>query len=67
MVYIGGAFAPKGTVRSSYAALLRSKNGRGFSNLYASWSDLREVLELFIWSETAFGSRVKIFWGETLP
>ena len=65
LLYIGGAFAPTGIVRSDYVALLRSNNAARFGDLYRSWPELLEILKKFIWSEKAFTSQVKALWEET--
>ncbi|OKL63696.1 hypothetical protein UA08_00716 [Talaromyces atroroseus] len=65
LLYIGGAFAPIGVVRSGYVALLRANNATRFKDLYSSWSELVEILKQFIWSEDAFKSQVKALWEET--
>lgn len=66
LLYIGGAFAPAGIVRSNYVILLRSNYSTRFVNLYKSWPELLRVLEQFTWSEKAFMSPVRAFWEETL-
>jgi hypothetical protein len=64
LLYIGGAFAPPGFVRSGYITLVRSNNTTGFGDMYESWDDLLEILNKFTWSEKAFFAPVKEFWGE---
>ncbi|KAI0405487.1 hypothetical protein F4802DRAFT_606757 [Xylaria palmicola] len=54
ILYIGGAFAPEGALRSEYISLLRSNSTSRFRNLYKSWPELIAVFEQFIWSEKAF-------------
>ena len=66
LLYIGGAFAPTGVVRSDYIVLLRSNNAARFGDLYRSWPELLEILKQFIWSEKAFMSQVEALWEETL-
>jgi len=65
LLYIGGAFAPAGTVRSDYVLLLRSNNAARFGDLYKSWPELLEILKQFTWSEKAFMSQFKALWEET--
>jgi hypothetical protein len=65
LLYIGGAFAPKGTVRSGFVALLRSNNAARLGDLNISWSELLGILKRFIWSEKAFTSQAKALWEET--
>ncbi|OBT48749.1 hypothetical protein VE00_00825 [Pseudogymnoascus sp. WSF 3629] len=65
LLYIGGAFAPKGTVRSGFVALLRSNNAARLGDLNISWSELLGILKRFIWSEKAFMSQAKALWEET--
>lgn len=64
LLYIGGAFAPAGVVRSNYIVLLRSNNADRFGGLYESWSELLGILKQFTWSEKAFMSHFKTFWEE---
>ncbi|TVY16452.1 hypothetical protein LARI1_G005751 [Lachnellula arida] len=66
LLYIGGAFAPAGTIRSGYIVLLRSNNASRFGDFYRSWPELLEILKRFIWSEKAFLSQVKALWEETM-
>jgi hypothetical protein len=66
LLYIGGAFAPKGLVRSAYVALLRSNTAARCKELYRSWPELLAILTQFIWSEKAFMSQVEALWQETL-
>ncbi|KAI0458449.1 hypothetical protein F5B21DRAFT_459705 [Xylaria acuta] len=65
LLYIGGAFAPAGTVRSDYITLLRSNNASGFGYLYESWPESLGILKQFTWSEKAFMTHFKTFWEET--
>ncbi|KAK8047551.1 hypothetical protein PG996_015615 [Apiospora saccharicola] len=64
LLYIGGTFAPRGSVRSSYLGLLRSNHATRFKGLYESLAESLEVLKQFIWSDVAFLSHVEAFWGE---
>lgn len=64
LLYIGGAFAPTGDIRSGYMALLRSNQDSRFKDRYGTWPEVLSVLAQFIWSENAFRSQVKAFWGE---
>ena len=66
LLYIGGAFATVGTVRSDYVALIQSNNAVRFKHLYRSWPELLAILEQFIWSEKAFMADFKGLWKETL-
>ncbi|KAK8041109.1 hypothetical protein PG994_014116 [Apiospora phragmitis] len=63
-IYIGGTFAPRGTVRSSYVALLRSNHAARFKGLYTSWPGTLGVLKQFVWSDGAFLVQVRAFWDE---
>ncbi|KAI1271670.1 hypothetical protein F5Y07DRAFT_382310 [Xylaria sp. FL0933] len=65
LLYTGGTFAPTGTVRSSYIALLRLNNASRFRNMFTSWPELLGILEQFIWSEKAFKFPGKALWEET--
>ncbi|KAI1420459.1 hypothetical protein F5Y12DRAFT_772925 [Xylaria sp. FL1777] len=64
LLYSGGAFAPKGVVRSDYIVLLRSNVSR-FRDSYNSWPELLEIMKQFIWSDKAFMSQVKELWKDT--
>jgi hypothetical protein len=61
LLYIGGAFAPAGPVRSGYVQLLQQDYSRALQGLVGSWPDLVAVLTQFIWSEKVFPLRVKSF------
>ena len=61
LVYMGGAFAPTGPVRSGYIALLQSEK-YGVAN---SWMQTYEILRDFIWSDAAFRTEVRKVWEET--
>ncbi|KAM5368079.1 hypothetical protein ACJZ2D_009683 [Fusarium nematophilum] len=65
LLNIGGAFAPMGTIRSDYVALLHKNRRTRLRGLYSSWPELLDILKQFIWSEKAFMSQVKAFWEET--
>jgi hypothetical protein len=64
LLYIGGAFAPPGIVRSGYVVLLHTNKGGGFGDVNKSWTEVLDILEQFIWSQRAFLSPVKAFWEE---
>ncbi|ORY17220.1 hypothetical protein BCR34DRAFT_621944 [Clohesyomyces aquaticus] len=64
MLYIGGAFAPTGPIRSDYASLLHLNQSTRIRWLYTSWPELLAILKQFIWSEKAFQSQVKGFWED---
>ncbi|PMD45856.1 putative N-ethylmaleimide reductase [Hyaloscypha variabilis F] len=64
LLYIGGAFAPTGRIRSDYVVLLDVNRSSRLAGLYTSWPELLEILKQFIWSEGAFMAQVKAFWGE---
>ncbi|KAL4786414.1 hypothetical protein BJX76DRAFT_321277 [Aspergillus varians] len=66
LLYIGGAFAPTGIVRSEYVDQIRWTTATRFRDLYRSWPELLEILKQFIWSEKAFLSPVKVLWEEVL-
>lgn len=65
LLYIGGAFAPTGTIRSDYLVLLNDNRNTRLKGLHTSWSELLDTLKQFIWSEKAFAAQVKAFWEET--
>ncbi|RDW64358.1 uncharacterized protein DSM5745_09769 [Aspergillus mulundensis] len=50
LLYVGGAFAPVGPVRSGYLDLLRLKS----DDDYSSWPKVHECMRRFIWSDNAF-------------
>ncbi|KAH9904174.1 hypothetical protein F4778DRAFT_734284 [Xylariomycetidae sp. FL2044] len=64
LLYIGGAFAPAGDVRTGYMVLLRSNQDTRFKDRFGSWPNVLHVLREFIWSEKAFLSQVKSFSAE---
>lgn len=64
LIYIGGAFAPTGYIRSGYVSLLRSNQDSRFKGRYRTWPEVLGVVSQFIWSENAFLSQVKAFWEE---
>ncbi|KAL2867604.1 uncharacterized protein BJX67DRAFT_387834 [Aspergillus lucknowensis] len=64
LLYIGGAFAPVGTIRSGYITLLRSRHASGLGEWYRSWPALRVTLRRFIYSDKAFDTPVKSLWEE---
>ncbi|RYC62085.1 hypothetical protein CHU98_g4137 [Xylaria longipes] len=64
LLYLGGAFAPAGVMRSNYIALLRSNNAFRFGDLYESWSELLGILKQFTWSGKAFLTQFKAFGEE---
>ncbi|KAL4812298.1 hypothetical protein BDW67DRAFT_178855 [Aspergillus spinulosporus] len=57
LLYIGGAFAPTGEIRSGYLGLLAH-------NSYFSWPEIHERMSQFIWSDYAFLAPVKALWLE---
>ncbi|KAL4968088.1 uncharacterized protein BDV14DRAFT_168252 [Aspergillus stella-maris] len=61
LLYIGGAFAPPGPVRSGYLRMIQMRSSTAD---HCSWSDLHKVLEQFIWAEEAFLRPVRAFWME---
>ncbi|KFY62066.1 hypothetical protein V496_04752 [Pseudogymnoascus sp. VKM F-4515 (FW-2607)] len=65
LLYIGGAFAPEGAIRSDFVSLLRSNNSARFGDSNRSWPELLEMLKRFIWSEKAFTPQGKALWEET--
>ncbi|KAK2799870.1 hypothetical protein FQN51_006471 [Onygenales sp. PD_10] len=64
LLYIGGAFALTGAVRSNYISLLHWNYASRFQGLYNSWPELLGILRHFIWSDDAFMSPVKALWEE---
>ncbi|KAL4874724.1 hypothetical protein BJY04DRAFT_233340 [Aspergillus karnatakaensis] len=63
LLYIGGAFAPGGPIRSGYMDLLRTSNAR-LNRRYYSWSEVHECVRRFIWSDNAFVVPVRRLWLE---
>ncbi|KAL6918674.1 hypothetical protein FSST1_002700 [Fusarium sambucinum] len=63
LIYIGGAFSPRGPVRSSYINMLRSAMSERYG-LLKSWAETYEVLRDFLWSDIAFRIQVRKLWGE---
>ncbi|PYH41298.1 uncharacterized protein BP01DRAFT_349483 [Aspergillus saccharolyticus JOP 1030-1] len=57
LLYIGGAFAPRGPIRSGYVELLVS-----YAN--GSWSEVHDCMRQFIWSDGAFLVPVRALWRE---
>lgn len=66
MLYIGGAFAPMGPIRSDYLFLVHGNRLGRVRGLDAEWAELRTLLGEFIWSDKAFLAQVKAFWMESL-
>jgi hypothetical protein len=66
LLHIGGTFTRTEAVRSGYIDLIRLNANSRFRGLYQSWSDVREILSKFIWSEKAFMPYVKEFWEITV-
>lgn len=66
LLYVGGAFAPTGRIRSNYIALLHMNRETRLRELDTSWLQLLATLKQFIWSEKAFAAQVKAFWSESL-
>ncbi|KAI0187989.1 hypothetical protein EV127DRAFT_136959 [Xylaria flabelliformis] len=64
LLYIGGAFAPAGAIRSKYVVLLASNNAYRLRGLYPSWPEVLSVLKQFPWSEKAFITSYKELWAE---
>lgn len=58
LLYIGGAFAPPGTVRDGYVNLLRKHHGK------RGWAETVQTLEAFIWSDSAFQDHASGLWQE---
>ncbi|KAL4739045.1 hypothetical protein BDV11DRAFT_205445 [Aspergillus similis] len=57
LLYIGGAFAPTGAIRSGYLDLLAHYS-------YLSWPEVHEHMRRFIWSDYAFLAPVRTLWRE---
>ncbi|KAL4745766.1 hypothetical protein BDW72DRAFT_207914 [Aspergillus terricola var. indicus] len=57
LLYIGGAFAPTGAIRSGYLDLLAHYS-------YFSWTEVHEHMRQFIWSDYAFLTPVRALWRE---
>lgn len=61
---MGGAFSPKGFMRSNYVTLLHRKHASRVEGLYYSWSELLRIMKAFVWSEKSFAAKVGEFWEE---
>ncbi|KAL6792083.1 hypothetical protein J3E68DRAFT_61904 [Trichoderma sp. SZMC 28012] len=64
LLYVGGTFAPPGSVRSTYAELIRSNIITRFGGIDNSHSKIFEMMRKFIWSDLAFFSRASLLWEE---
>ncbi len=64
IMYMGGSFSPKGTVRSEYKAMLQDNYASRFGERYDSLAELIQILDQFIWSEKAYHAQVEEFWNE---
>lgn len=65
MLYLGGSFSPKGTIRSGYKQLLqRNYESQRFGRKFNSLAELIEVMREFIWSENAYRSQFEQFWAD---
>ncbi|KAL4995584.1 hypothetical protein BDV10DRAFT_202876 [Aspergillus recurvatus] len=64
LLYIGGAFAPVGPIRSGYLDLLRQHNATMLAQDYCSWPQVYEGMKQFIWSDKAFVEPVRALWQE---
>lgn len=65
LIYIGGAFSPRGPVRSGYIEMLRSVTSDRYGGL-KSWNATYEILRDFLWSDLAFRIEVRKLWGEAV-
>ena len=65
LLYVGGAFAPEGPMRSDYMALIQQKHQYLLAPYIGVWQDLIETLEMFIWSSKGFEFQVEVFWTQT--
>lgn len=64
LLYVGGTFAPPGSVRSTYVHLLRSNMTARFRGVPDSHSKIFEIMRKFIWSDFAFFSKASLLWEE---
>ncbi|KAJ4860622.1 hypothetical protein T069G_05610 [Trichoderma breve] len=64
LLYVGGTFAPPGSVRSTYVNLLRSHITTRFRGVHNSHSKIFEIMRKFIWSDFAFFSKASLLWEE---
>jgi hypothetical protein len=65
LLCIGGAFAPRGIIRSDYVVLLNGTHCDQLGPMTDTWSGAETHLKLFFWSEKAFRERCKTFWEES--
>ncbi|UZP32279.1 hypothetical protein NXS19_000095 [Fusarium pseudograminearum] len=63
LIYIGGAFSPRGPIRSSYIDMLRSVTSERYDG-FQSWNATYEILRDFLWSDLAFRIEVRKLWAE---
>lgn len=63
LVYMGGAFLPNGSTRTTFVILLKQKDL--FGDFYNSWEEVRQILKQFVWSESAYAPKLKAFWEES--
>ncbi|CEI63545.1 hypothetical protein FVEN_g6676 [Fusarium venenatum] len=63
LIYMGGAFSPRGPVRSNYINMLRSAMSERYGVLQ-SWTETYEILRDFLWSDVAFRIEVRKLWEE---
>lgn len=64
LLYVGGTFAPPGSVRSTYVKLIRSNIIPRFRGIDNSYSKIFEIMRKFIWSDLAFFSKASLLWEE---
>jgi hypothetical protein len=65
MLYLGGSFSPKGSIRSGYKQLLqRNCESQRFGRNFNSLTEVIEVVRQFIWSEKAYRSQFEKFWTD---
>lgn len=64
LLYIGGAFAQTGIMRSDYVVLLHGNISSRLGGLFRSWLELLGILKKFIWSDEAFMPQVKGLWKD---
>ncbi|KAH8688544.1 putative N-ethylmaleimide reductase [Ilyonectria robusta] len=67
LLYIGGAFAQTGIMRSDYVVLLHGNISSRLGGLFRSWLELLGILKKFIWSDEAFMPQVKGLWKDVSP
>jgi hypothetical protein len=65
LVCMGGAFAPRGILRSEYSVLMNGAYHERLLPLTDAWESVESCLKMFFWSGKMFGEPCKVYWAET--